>query len=498
MDAMLLGAVLGGVVKGDTTVARSLRLASRGRFGRARGQSGQVIILVVILAVVLLLAGLLVYNVGRVNLVKTRLQSTADSAAYSSAVVVARAYNFTAYTNRAMVANQVAIAQMVSLASWSRYYCLVFAEAECGSFQANFTDPLIEFGLELFEPGQPGMATNEIYQSGSKVIFDVLNGATGPMVTLLDKLELVLSDASQGYLAGSLVQVPLTASEVVAANDPKASISVAGVASMAVSEAQLYGFTKQYKPLNNEDDPNNRFHNVVMASLDKWTRTRGGPEIPPFTSLMTAAGDCFGDGFGGIIFTGGWGGGTSLNGVNTQWTAHDNGAYVGVGVCVIMVPTPIGPIPVPIPIIIPAPGPLEGEGIAGSGGKFKVGTYSGLRPYMGLSKISNNQPDWESPTITLFVERPTDSIDTTAQMHAQGKPIAGGSLATTDSEAGGMLQVSASSEAYFVRPDGHWTLGDGNDQHLVYGNLFNPYWEPHLVETPLVNLAAAVGVQAGP
>ena len=49
---------------------------------------------------------------------KIKLQNTADAAAYSAAVLQARDYNFSAYTNRAMVANQVSAAQVVALKSW--------------------------------------------------------------------------------------------------------------------------------------------------------------------------------------------------------------------------------------------------------------------------------------------------------------------------------------------------------------------------------------------
>jgi len=47
-----------------------------------------------------------------------RLQQTADNGARSMAVVLARNLNFLALTNRALLANQVAIAQLTGIASW--------------------------------------------------------------------------------------------------------------------------------------------------------------------------------------------------------------------------------------------------------------------------------------------------------------------------------------------------------------------------------------------
>lgn len=443
-----------------------------------RRQSGQVMILVTILAIVLLLAGLLVYNVGRVNLVRTRLQNTADSAAYSSAVLMARAYNFTAYSNRAMVANQVAIAQMVSLASWSRFYCTVFNDS-CGRFNSLGTDRVITLGLELFG-GQPGKTVNKAYQKISNGAFSALNKVTGPVITVLNTLEQALSGASYTYLTDTPLEIPFAAQAVVTANDPNATLSLPGWASAFASAGQLTNFVKQYTPLNRKDDPGNRFHNVTVASLDTWTRSRAGPEMPPFVEGLWAGPRCLGDGVGAIIFTGGWSGSASLSADNTQWSAQDQGSYIGIGLCVIIADI----IPIPIPILIPTP-PSIGQGIVGGeivDKKWQIdnGTYSGLQPYMGLANIADTKADWHSPTITLFVERPTASVDTTAQMLAHGQSIAGGQLQLNDSQAANEMQVASSAEAYFIRPDGQWDLGG----HLVYGNFFNPYWEAHLVPTP--------------
>jgi hypothetical protein len=61
------------------------------------------------------------FNTGQLTAEKTKLVNTADAVAYSAAVMHARALNFDAYTNRALVANEMTIAQMVSLKSWIDY-----------------------------------------------------------------------------------------------------------------------------------------------------------------------------------------------------------------------------------------------------------------------------------------------------------------------------------------------------------------------------------------
>lgn len=61
------------------------------------------------------------FNTGQLTREKVKLVNTADAVAYSAGLLEARAMNFDAYGNRALVANEVAIAQMVSMASWARY-----------------------------------------------------------------------------------------------------------------------------------------------------------------------------------------------------------------------------------------------------------------------------------------------------------------------------------------------------------------------------------------
>jgi len=84
-------------------------------------QCGQVLPLGLALVVFGLVGALTIYNSGVAATDKMRLANSADAAAYSAALWQARALNYQAYANRAMVANQVAIGQAVSLKSWITY-----------------------------------------------------------------------------------------------------------------------------------------------------------------------------------------------------------------------------------------------------------------------------------------------------------------------------------------------------------------------------------------
>ena len=63
----------------------------------------------------------LLYNAGQASSEKSRTVNAADAAAYSGGIWVARQLNFMAYTNRAMIANHVAVGHFVSYMSWIRY-----------------------------------------------------------------------------------------------------------------------------------------------------------------------------------------------------------------------------------------------------------------------------------------------------------------------------------------------------------------------------------------
>lgn len=81
-------------------------------------QTGQASVFVLALIGVVLLCGIFLYQSGRLTSEKMQLQNAADAAAFGAATLEARSLNFTAYTNRAMVANEVAIGQMVGLLSF--------------------------------------------------------------------------------------------------------------------------------------------------------------------------------------------------------------------------------------------------------------------------------------------------------------------------------------------------------------------------------------------
>ncbi len=85
---------------------------------KAKGQSS---ILGIAFGLMLITGIYTVYNVGQVTNEKTRLVNATDAAAYSAGIHVARNLNYVAYTNRAMMANHIAIGHLTSYYSWVHY-----------------------------------------------------------------------------------------------------------------------------------------------------------------------------------------------------------------------------------------------------------------------------------------------------------------------------------------------------------------------------------------
>ncbi|MGZ5885271.1 MAG: TadE/TadG family type IV pilus assembly protein, partial [Burkholderiaceae bacterium] len=90
-------------------------------------QRGQALVFSLITVSIIILVMVSMYTMGQQSIAKIKLQNTADAAAYSAVQAEARDYNFTAYTNRAIIANQVAVAQVVGLTSWSRNYAATYS-----------------------------------------------------------------------------------------------------------------------------------------------------------------------------------------------------------------------------------------------------------------------------------------------------------------------------------------------------------------------------------
>lgn len=112
---------------------------------QAFSQAGQVLPLGLILCAAVLVAWVLSLNLGRLVHSKASLLRATDAAAYSAAVAQARALNLHAYLNRAQLAQQIAMAHLITMASAQRYRATLAQSA------MRFNPPLVLIGI-LFGP----------------------------------------------------------------------------------------------------------------------------------------------------------------------------------------------------------------------------------------------------------------------------------------------------------------------------------------------------------
>lgn len=521
-----------------------------GRPASAARQRGQALLFISVTTVVVLLAMLVMFSTGQLAAHRMKLQNTADAATYSGALVQARDLNFSAYMNRAMIANQVAVAQVTSMVGWARalqdtyngdFYSIAQTLADLSELSAMWTVPA------------------DIYKSLSSGLKDVLDPVGKGIVVVLDFLIDALRYAQLGYHVGMTVTIPETVYNVISANDGNASLSVLGWAGSILNTAQHYQFVKTFQPPQNKDG-DLRFANVVDASMDLFTKNRTLPIatwLP--TPLLIDPLRLVTPGVGPLVMFYFHAGGSSLKAVsgNSSKNLQGYGAADATGLFVIFDIT-ISILGIPIPIPFPLPPLPAGAGFAwagasgwssdmftspesqyvkhrnanndgsdsnaaveyggayfdpmtaitywikasdGQGSSNKLDSRAFLRDYYDLkdnatdstsnqakASGSNNYQNTVAPSLFVEIERPSNTIATSSSPTFQVGGGSGGQLDLPDSTEGSKVRAMSKAEAYFSRPTDLFARGDKKTE---YGSLYSPYWQPHLLPNSLLEQAAS-------
>jgi hypothetical protein len=217
-----------------------------GKF-KQRGQT-----LVLFLGFVAAMTGmmLIVFNSGQVTNAKMRAMNAADAAAYSGAVWEARSLNFQAYMNRAMVVNEVTIAQSVSLRSWVSYV---------DRFVTNVNT------ITKYIP-YVGAATSAI-QRVIKATDQSAQNLLPPFDMILRSVNSVEHAAQIGFNAsGSVIAQDLARNM---ARENGAVMSSGGDALMLLNLAKWTAFTNTYEGNNRA-----RVRDVTLDSRDGFSQAR--------------------------------------------------------------------------------------------------------------------------------------------------------------------------------------------------------------------------------
>lgn len=243
-------------------------------------QRGQALVFVTVAVLVMVIAMMVTYNIGQLTNQKTKLQNTADAAAYSAAVAQARDYNFSAYMNRAMIANDVVVAQFVALRSWTENYNETFKTkgltekadpGKSGGGAANSVQGGPLYPLWTVQETTARVAAKALqatFKTGANTMVPFLQGMnTGFAVTqkvyhfssaLTVAQILGVDDKFNAYMR-SIVGFDLrlitdlikfgNSYNVVKMNEPQAALSLLGFASYAYGMSEWNKFTSVRNPL---------------------------------------------------------------------------------------------------------------------------------------------------------------------------------------------------------------------------------------------------------
>ena len=469
-------------------------------------QRGQALILSVAFVAVLSVGVLVMFSNQQSLARKTQLVNAADAAAYSVAVQQARALNFAAYGNRARVANEVAIAQMVGMYSWVN--------------QVHKTSRNIKTTLNAISwvpyIGQVAAMLSRIFQIVDTALNQVrprMQQAFQQAMSLIDNINGALA-TSTGLLfntATRSVDAIRFAGHIVEANAPGARLSAAGSAQLTTQLHQAFNtFTTLHRiPQTGTSTGADRFRNVVMKSRDRFSRTRdkdagfwplrlnqaGGTDMVGYKQW--AAVDTLSlevkvpwplDDFDVPL---GWGGAQAVKHYQNQtflWGINNGNGWRDVWDGN-RLHRPYGDArrqTGPTLMRFAHSDPNVGSNRSGS---FYTG-HDGLRDYYdvadGKGSNSNNDPrnnnadkDGVGPVFTLHVQSAQALSRTSPHIDGMGA----GQMALTDKTHGGDVSALASAQVYFNRPFALTAFARG-DRKLEVGNLFNPYWQARLVETP--------------
>lgn len=518
-------------------------LSIRSPHGRRRGLAGQALVLFLVLVGVLCLGLMLLFDSGQAVSKKVRLVNTADAAAYSVAVQQAKMLNFAAYMNRARIANEVAIAQFVSMWSWLNmiHTHTLSLIRTMQAIQVALASTVI--GATLI-PIVKGVETGlKIAEKAVAVARTVAHPALGPVVGILSRLNQAYAGAARFAVGvGATAEGLQVARRVVEKNDPNASIPVEGLALLgrhlaSASSLANGGLLESYDPdgvQQRDRDGMNRFRNVVMASRDKFSADRGdNGGIPQVLEAGSWGGTDLVDykRWAGMDIVqiqvgpvealsgpAGWGGAQAIeratgslpsftppirSGPNNSegWVSHphDNAHYEPYGGASGNAAQMADTYPsVNGPTLITAgasSSPRQRRDAYFSG-------YTGLHAYHDVRDDRARTPEGADagPRFTVYVVSAAEHARTSEHIDGIGGPV-GGVLELQGQTPRGGTTAIATGQTYFNRPPRlgmftrrvprNWNAAPVTDTQLEAGSLFSPFWQARLVETPAVDYAVA-------
>ncbi|MDZ7595822.1 MAG: pilus assembly protein TadG-related protein [Thiobacillus sp.] len=434
-------------------------------------QRGQALPLALVLLVAVAATVFFMFNSGQLVQEKIRLTNTADAVAYSAGVYEARVLNYDAYTNRAIIANEIAIGQAVGLASWAKYagtaadnispymYLIPYVGAAIANALEEVRDamdlytPLLAYTVPLHDAAINSLAASQMAVHGP-----------GNAVALVKRKAVM--------------------DEVAKKNDPDAKVDLLPLAD------NFYGFTQRYSSKEERvrmgqvvSDGRDAFlksrnwnFGLVILCTGVQLRKRGSTELIDLTEGWKSMDTLSAHAYSLKIS---WSGikckhSETPIGYGTAFSKDDldddDYSYAG--------SRSTNPSA--------SDKADSDEGIANGFDPAPFSIGGGAIPaFHELSESALKQDDPRTQ-ITIRVTKPSGK-----QRYSGGNSIIkpNGSLDLYQGDhANGLSASIARAEVYFERPDGPSPLFSGKAEK---GSLFNPYWQVRLVPVPAAERALA-------
>jgi len=258
-------------------------------------QRGQASVFVLLFMVILVVSALALFKAGKLTSNKMQMQNAADAAAFSMSTVEARDLNFAAYMNRAIVANEVAIGQMVGLASWA-FHIKSMADF-LDTYNTLFLAP-----LTLGVSTGPVSAFTGAWRGAGTGLVRAMSAIANIGTTVVHNINKIYGAAEFGYHTVSIIFAVGVLDDVIKKNAPPGTkISDFGIVSL-IAHISTYGIlpglpgdqfatsfipTKKmtYDEFKAQDSGYARLAALIRDSRDPFTMKRGW-ELPLFETLL--------------------------------------------------------------------------------------------------------------------------------------------------------------------------------------------------------------------
>ena len=448
------------------------------------------------LALGLLFSGALgfyfMFSTGQVASTRQRLDNAADAAAWSAGLWRARVMNYHAYANRAIVAQEVAIAQAVTLASWAKYFESFTLNASVLAAPYPPVATVLQMGAELARTGREltEMAAGEEVMTRSAY------------KRLLATSQEVLHAAVDTFGLGAV------ANEVARANDPRF------FAFALPDEGAFKAMTRRHA-----GEDRSRLKEVVDASLDAFVTGPRGMDL----TLWLLPSSCFGN---PLVSPSHWfqelhkRGGTVMTPAFERWEAADthslhdwrpSSGLLGFSGCRLRESLPLGwgaahtpgePVewvpdvpttyegaigPSVIGVLQGNPGDVRHNRRATALAELGIdgGAHPGFSAYNGIEVVRElaygalANARFPSSRVAVLARAEGGDVHTANVLN-----VGVGRLRLAENYAGRRLWSVGAAEVYFRRPG-------GSTGRLEYASLYSPYWQVRLVEPSAAQRALA-------